>query len=238
MKRLAAELLGTFALVFAGTGAIIINDLRNGVITHVGVALTFGLVVLAMIYAVGDVSGAHLNPAVTLGFCAARRFPARSALPYIASQCAGAFLASGLLRLLFPDHETLGATLPFGPAMQSFVLEIVLTGMLMFVILSVSIGSKEKGVLAGVAVGSVIAFEALFAGPISGASMNPARSLAPALLSGRLESLWVYLAAPVIGAVVAVPLCACVHDAQCCGGIVSNGGETDERATLQSVAGK
>jgi aquaporin Z len=216
VRRLAAELFGTFALVFAGTGAIVINDVRNGVVTHVGVALTFGLVVLAMIYAVGDVSGAHLNPAVTLGFFASRRFPARSVLPYIVSQCIGAFLASGLLLLLFPDHQTLGATFPFGSDIQSFVLEVVLTGLLMFVILSVSTGSKEKGILAGVAVGSVIAFEAMFAGPISGASMNPARSLAPAVLAGRLDHLWVYLSAPVVGSLLAVAACMCVHDKGCC----------------------
>src|SRR5437867_4229418 len=144
MKKLVAELLGTFALVFAGTGAIVINDVSGGTVSHVGVALTFGLVVLAMIYAVGDVSGAHLNPAVTVGFCLARRLPAGHVLPYVASQCAGAFLASGLLRLLFPPHATLGATLPAGPAAQSFILEFVLTLLLMFVILSVSTGAKEK----------------------------------------------------------------------------------------------
>ncbi len=216
MRRLAAELLGTFALVFAGTGAIVINDVSGGTVSHVGIALTFGLIVLAMIYAVGDVSGAHLNPAVTLGFFASRRFEGRWVVPYIASQCAGALIASLALRLMFPTNATLGATLPAGDAMQSFVLEAVLTFLLMFVILSVSTGSKEKGVLAGVAVGSVIALEALFAGPISGASMNPARSLAPALVSLRLESLWVYLTAPVLGACAGVLACRCVQEPGCC----------------------
>jgi aquaporin Z len=216
MRKLAAELFGTFALVFAGTGAIVINDVSGGTVTHVGIALTFGLIVLAMIYAVGDVSGAHLNPAVTLGFFAARRFEGRWVVPYIVSQCAGALLASFALRLLFPTNATLGATLPAGDAVQSFVLEAILTLLLMFVILSVSTGSKEKGVLAGVAVGSVIALEALFAGPISGASMNPARSLAPALVSLRLESLWVYLAAPVLGACAGVLACRCVQEPGCC----------------------
>jgi len=197
--------LGTFTLVFAGTGAIVINDVTGGRVTHLGVALTFGLVVLALIYALGHISGAHLNPAVTLGFWAARRLPAREVFPYIASQCAGALLASAVLRLLFDNRAALGATLPFGSEMQSFVLEALLTGILMFVILNVSSGPKEVGVMAGIAVGAVIALEAAFAGPISGASMNPARSLAPALVSGNLQSLWVYMLAPTLGAVLAVP---------------------------------
>lgn len=215
-RRLAAEAFGTFALVFAGTGAIVVNAASGGQVTHVGVALTFGLIVLAMIYAVGDVSGAHLNPAVTLGFVLAGRFPARRAVPYMLAQVAGAVAASGVLRALFPDHPTLGATLPAGPAAQSFVFEVVLTLMLMFVILSVSTGAKEKGVLAGVAVGSVVALEALFAGPISGASMNPARSLAPAVVSGTLDHLWLYLVAPPVGAGLAVAVCACIHGPGCC----------------------
>ena len=217
MPRYAAEFIGTFCLVFAGTGAIISDQVSGGAITHAGVALTFGLVVLAMIYTLGDVSGAHLNPAVTLGFAAARRFPLASVLPYIASQCAGAFAASGLLRVLFPKNELLGATLPAGTAWQSFVLEVVLTGILMFVILSVSTGAKEKGITAGIAVGAVIGLEAMFAGPICGASMNPARSLAPAIVSGHFEHLWVYLTAPVLGALVVVPACTLVRGPACCG---------------------
>jgi len=218
MRQLCAELFGTFVLVFAGTGAIVINEVTGGTVTHVGIALTFGLVVLAMIYAVGDVSGCHLNPAVTLGFYAARRFDRRRVAPYIAVQCAGAMLASLALRLMFPSNQTLGATLPAGDAAQSFVLEFLLTLILMFVILSVSTGSKEKGILAGVAVGAVIALEALFAGPISGASMNPARSLAPALVSLRFDSLWIYLAAPILGACASVLACRCVQEPGCCCG--------------------
>lgn len=194
-----AEAIGTFCVVFAGTGAIIINDVSGGIVSHVGIALTFGLVVMAMIYAVGDKSGAHLNPAVTLGFWIAKRLPSISVAPYVVSQLVGAFAASGLLRLLF-THKTLGATHPAGPAAQTFALETVLTAMLMFVILGVATGAKEKGILAGVAIGGVVAFEALFAGPISGASMNPARSLAPAVLSGSMGDVWVYIAAPTLGA--------------------------------------
>lgn len=216
MKKFAAEAIGTFALVFAGTGAIVINQASQGVVTHVGIALTFGLVVLAMIYTLGEVSGAHLNPAVTLGFCASGRMPWGEALPYVASQCAGAFAASGLLWVLFPKDATLGATLPAGTAMQSFILEVVLTAILMFVILNVSTGAKEKGITAGIAVGAVIALEALFAGPICGASMNPARSLAPAVVSGHLEHLWIYVLAPVLGAQLAVPACRCVQSEGCC----------------------
>ncbi len=205
MKPLGGELLGTFLLVFAGTGAMVVND-ATGALTHVGVALTFGLVVLALIYALGDVSGAHLNPAVTLGFWLARRFPTRQVLPYLLAQCAGALLASGLLRALFPTDAGLGSTHPAGAVLQSFVLEGVLTFFLMFVILAVSTGSREKGAMAGIAVGAVIGLEALFAGPICGASMNPARSLGPALVSGHLGGLWIYLGAPVLGSALAVPV--------------------------------
>jgi aquaporin NIP len=205
MRRDAAEFFGTFTLVFAGTGAIVINSVSGGTVSHVGIGLVFGLVVMAMIYAVGEVSGAHLNPAVTLGFFLARRFPASSVLPYILSQCAGAFLASLILNLLFGNAAHLGATLPAGPDSQSFVLELVLTAMLMFVILSVATESKEQGLMAGIAIGATVGLEALFAGPICGASMNPARSLAPALVSGHTTSLWIYLTAPFLGAVIAVP---------------------------------
>jgi len=216
VKKLAGEFIGTFSLVFAGTGAIVVNETSNGAVTHVGVALTFGLVVLAMIYTVGDISGAHLNPAVSLGFFAARRFSMREVIPYIVSQCAGAFAASGVLRLLFPRDATLGATLPAGSATQSFVLELILSAILMFVILSVSTGAAEKGITAGIAVGSVIGLEAMFAGPICGASMNPARSLAPAVVSQDLSSLWIYLVAPTTGALLAVIGCRCVREEGCC----------------------
>lgn len=215
MNKWLAEALGTFAMVFAGTGAIVVNDVAGGAVTHVGVAATFGLVVMAMIYAVGDVSGAHLNPAVTFGFWLAKRLPGRAVLPYVLSQVLGAVVASGLLRLTFPAHASLGATLPAGPVCQSLIFEAVLTAILMFVILSVASGPKENGLMAGIAIGGVVGLEAMFAGPVCGASMNPARSLAPALVSGHLTHLWVYLVAPPLGAAVAVACFRGVH-----GGIV------------------
>jgi MIP family channel proteins len=217
VRTLVAEAFGTFCLVFAGTGAIIINDVSGGTVTHVGVALTFGLIVLAMIYALGDLSGCHLNPAVTLGFLAAGRLGRGRVVPYILAQVVGALLASFLLRVMFPLHSTLGATFPAGTAVQSWVLEVVLTLILMVVILSVSSGAKEKGLLAGVAIGAVIALEALFAGPVSGASMNPVRSLAPAIVAWKLDHLWVYFTAPVVGSLMGVAICMVIHEpGDCC----------------------
>jgi aquaporin NIP len=215
-QKLTAEFFGTFGLVFAGTGAIVINDVSGGMVTHVGVALTFGLIVLAMIYTFGDISGAHLNPAVSIAFYISGRFPAGLLPGYIFAQLIGAFSASAVLKFLFPEHTTLGTTLPAGLAMQSFVLELLLTFFLMLAILNVSTGAKEKGITAGIVVGSVIGLEAMFAGPITGASMNPARSLAPALVSGNLQHLWIYVIAPVLGAALAVLGCRCVQNADCC----------------------
>lgn len=215
-QHLLAEFLGTFMLIFAGTGAIIINDVSGGAITHLGIALTFGLIVLAVIYTYGDVSGAHINPAVTIAFWLAGRFPGKHVLPYIAVQCAGGIAASLALKLIFPAHPTLGATSPGGSALQSFALELILSWWLMTVILAVAHGAKEKGVVAGIVIGAVVLLEALFAGPISGASMNPARSLAPALLSWHLADLWIYLCAPVLGMALAVWSCRGVSDSHCC----------------------
>lgn len=213
LRKFLAEFLGTFALVFAGTGAIVVNAEFSGAITHVGVALTFGLIVLAMVHTLGDVSGAHMNPAVTLAFAVAGLFPFAEVLLYIAAQFSGAVLASLTLHFLFPQNTTLGATLPAGCALQSFMLEIILSGLLMFVILNVSQGAKEKGIIAGMVVGAVIALAALFAGPVCGASMNPARSLGPAIVSGNIHHLWIYLTAPFAGMLAAISLYRVVRPA-------------------------
>jgi aquaporin NIP len=206
MRNYIAELAGTFALVFCGTGAIIIDQQSGGAVTHVGVAITFGLIVMSMIYALGNISGAHLNPAVSIAFTIARRFPVKRLPGYIISQLVGALLASSVLKFLFPADGLLGATMPAGTEMQSLILELILTFFLMLVIINVAVGSKEQGMFAGLAIGAVVGLEAMFAGPICGASMNPVRSIAPSIVSGHLEHLWIYVLAPVIGAALAIPL--------------------------------
>ena len=203
-----AEAAGTFILVFAGTSAIVVNTVTHGQITHVGIALTFGLVVTALIYALAPISGAHFNPAVTMGFYWAgatdRNEKGRRAGFYILAQLVGACLASLLVRGIFGNIAHLGATLPVpNQAMQSFYLEVILTFILVLVIQMVSANGTT---LAGLAIGAVVGLEALFAGPICGASMNPARSLAPALVSGHFDSLWIYLTAPFVGSAIAVGL--------------------------------
>lgn len=204
MNKYLAEAIGTFALVFCGTGAIIINQETAGVITHSGIAITFGLIVATMIYTLGDISGAHLNPAVTIAFCIAKVFPLKELLPYLVSQAAGAFIASFTLHYLFPANLRLGSTVPAGTPLQSFILEFILTFILMLVIMRVAKDGKEQGLFAGIAIGSVVLLEAMFAGPVCGASMNPIRSVAPAVVSGTTQSLWVYLLAPTLGAILAV----------------------------------
>jgi aquaporin Z len=215
-RLLLAECLATFMLVFAGTGAIIINDVYGGVITHIGIAAVFGLVVLTIIYTYGDISGAHVNPAVTIAFWLAKRFPGRWVTPYVICQCGGALLASLVWSLYFPQHDTLGASLPALDSLPVFVLELLLTWWLMTVILGVSEGAKEKGLVAGIVIGGVVALEAAFAGPVTGASMNPARSLGPALISGNVYTLWIYILAPIAGAALAVFTCRFVKGPQCC----------------------
>jgi aquaporin Z len=215
-KRFISEIIGTFALVFCGTGAMVINDFTGGTVTHVGVAITFGLIVMGMIYAFGDISGAHMNPAVTIGFAYAKKFPWKEVPSYVLAQLIGAFLASGILLYLFPESQTLGATVTGLSALKVFILEIILSFFLMVVIINVSTGSKEIGLVAGIAIGSVVLLEAMFAGPITGASMNPARSIAPAVVSGNIADLWIYIFAPIIGCVLAVVSCKLVKDEQCC----------------------
>ncbi|MEO9885417.1 MAG: MIP family channel protein [Balneola sp.] len=202
MRKYVAEFIGTFALVFCGTGAIVINDVTGGTITHVGIAITFGLIVTAMIYAFGKISGAHINPAVSIAFAVTDRFDEKQVAPYIVAQLAGGIFASVILAFLFQEHEGLGTTLPAGDWHQTFILEIILTYFLMVVILFVS-QNKAVTEFTGLAVGFVVLLEAMFAGPITGASMNPARSIAPALISGNLTHLWMYIIAPVIGALLA-----------------------------------
>ncbi len=205
-RNYVAELIGTFALVFCGTGAIVIDQQSGGVVTHVGVAITFGLIIMSMIYSLGNISGAHLNPAVSIAFTISGRFPLNRLPGYVISQLSGALLASFTLKYLFASSQFLGATIPMGTDMQSFILEAILTFFLMLVIMSVANGSKEQGMFAGLAIGAVVGLEAMFAGPICGASMNPARSIAPAIASGHLEHLWIYVVAPVMGAVLAIPI--------------------------------
>jgi MIP family channel proteins len=211
-----AEGLGTFGLVFAGCGAIMIDTLSGGQITHVGVGLVFGLIITVMIYAFGHISGAHFNPAVTLAFVLVRHFPVRRLIGYWIAQLLGATLAAGCLRLLFGNVAHLGATLPTGSggAWQSFGLEALLTFFLMIVIMAMATDTRAVGQAAALAIGATVALEALFAGPICGASMNPVRSLGPALLSGTWTAQWVYLIAPPLGAVAGALLYRWMREAE------------------------
>ena len=201
-RALLAELIGTAALVFAGCGAIMV-DAKTQALGHVGVAISFGLVIMVMIYAVGHVSGAHFNPAVTLAFATTRHFPRPRVPLYWAAQAAGAILAALFLRASLGDIAHVGATLPSGSDAQSFVWEVLLTFLLMFVIMAVATDTRAVGEAAAIAIGATVGLDAMFGGPISGASMNPARSLGPALVSGDLHALWLYLIAPLLGAVIA-----------------------------------
>jgi MIP family channel proteins len=199
LRRLAAESIGTFALVFAGCGAVMV-EAKTQALGQVGVALSFGLVIMVMIYAVGHVSGAHFNPAVTFAFALTRHFPWPRAAAYWLAQLGGALIAAAILRGSLGDVADVGTTLPSGSQGQSFLWEVVLSFFLMFVIMAVATDTRAVGEAAAIAIGGTIALDALVGGPISGASMNPARSLAPALVSGNLHALWIYLLAPVVGA--------------------------------------
>lgn len=218
MKRYIGELIGTFSMVFCGTGAMTINEITGGEVSHVGVAITWGLIVMAMIYAFGDISGAHFNPAVTIAFAYAKKFDWKEVPKYLLFQCLGAILASAILFVLFPDSKELGATFPaenFQP-WRAFILELLLTFFLMLVVINVSTGSKEVGTMAGIAIGGVVLLEAMFAGPLTKASMNPARTLGPAIFSGKWQDSWLYFTAPFAGAILAVISCKLVKDEQCC----------------------
>jgi len=215
MKKYLSEIIGTFSMIFCGCGAMVINDFTGGIITHPGVAITWGLIVMTMIYAFGDISGAHFNPAVTVGFAVAKKFSWKEVPKYIVAQFTGAFAASLLLLYLFPDSD-LGATIPTIEPIKVFIIELLLSFFLMVVIINVSTGSKEIGPIAGIAVAGVILLEAMFAGPLTKASMNPIRSLAPALASGNFTDLWVYLTAPFLGMLLAVFSCKLVKEDNCC----------------------
>jgi MIP family channel proteins len=199
LRRAGAELVGTYALVTAGCGAIIVNS-STGTLTHVGVALTFGLIIMVMVAATGHVSGAHFNPAVTLAFTLTRHFPWRDVLAYVGAQLLGAVTGAVTLQILFGPVANLGATLPAGSAWQSFGIEVLLTAVLMFVIIAVATDTRAAGQLAALAIGAAVALDAMWGGPISGASMNPARSFGPALIAGVWRDQWVYWVGPIIGA--------------------------------------
>ncbi len=201
LRRAGAELVGTYALVTAGCGAIVVNS-SGGVLTHIGVAFTFGLIIMVMIAATGHLSGAHFNPAVTVAFALTRHFSWRDVPLYIGGQLLGAIAGALTLRALFGDVANLGATVPSGSTLQSFGLEIVLSAFLMFVIMAVATDTRAVGQLAALAIGGTVALDALWGGPISGASMNPARSLGPALVAGVWRDQWIYLVAPVVGATI------------------------------------
>lgn len=202
LRRLVAEAIGTFALVFAGCGAIMV-DRKTGQLGHVGVAITFGLVIMFGIYAVGHISGAHFNPSVTFAFALSRHFPWSRAVGYWSAQLAGALAAAAILRGSLGNRADVGATLPSGSQAQSFLWELILTFFLMFVIMAVATDTRAVGEAAALAIGGTVLFDAMFGGPVSGASMNPARSFGPAVVSGNLHALWLYIVAPVCGASLA-----------------------------------
>jgi MIP family channel proteins len=201
-RALVGELIGTAALVFAGCGAIMV-DAKTQALGHIGVAISFGLVIMVMVYAVGHVSGAHFNPAVTFAFALTRHFPWRRVWLYWGAQATGAILAALFLRASLGDIAHVGASLPSGSQVQSFTWELLLTFVLMFVIMAVATDTRAVGEAAAIAIGGAVGLDAMFGGPISGASMNPARSLGPALVSGDLHALWLYLVAPPLGAAIA-----------------------------------
>jgi aquaporin NIP len=202
-RRAAAEAIGAFALVFAGCGAIVTEAEHPGTLGTIGIALVFGLVIMAMVYATGHLSGAHLNPAVTVAFALSRHFPAREAIAYVGAQLLGAVAGAALLLAIWPSGPAaLGTTMPSVAAGSAFAYEAVLTAILMFTIMAVATDTRAVGAGAAIAIGGAVGLDALFGGPITGASMNPARSIGPALVSGHLHDLWIYIAAPLAGAAI------------------------------------
>ena len=212
MKKYLSECIGTFILLFVGTGSVIV-DQQTHALGLVGIAAVWGLVIVALIYSFGDISGTHINPAVTIAFAVDKRFEWKEVPAYLGSQLLGAFMASGLLKFLFPDNKTLGITQPLpGGEMQSFILEVVMTFILLMIILRVSTGAKEKGITAGLVIGATVCLLVLFGGPISGASLNPTRSIAPAIVTGNFQNLWIYLTAPTLGALLGVLVHRVLHN--------------------------
>ena len=212
MKKYLSEFIGTFILLFAGTGVVVVNQLTNGVVTLPGIAACWGLIIIATVYAFGDISGNHINPAVTIAFAVDKRFEWKEVPGYLAAQLLGAVAASFTLHILFPENISLGLTQPSGAWYQSFILEVLMTFILMMVILRVSTGAKEKGITAGIVIGATVWFLVLFGGPVSGCSLNPTRSLAPALITLNFQSLWIYLTAPFAGALLAVLVHRLLHE--------------------------
>ena len=202
-RRCVAEFIGPFGLLFAGAGAVMINEVSGGAITNVGIGLVFGLTVAAMIFSLGHISGAHINPAVTLGFALARHFPWKMTPLYWGSQLLGATAACLVLRGLFGNVADIGATLPGAEVWVVAAFEALLTFFLMFVIMAMATDVRAVGTAAALAIGATVGLEAIFGGPISGASMNPARSFGPALVSGNWTAHWAYWVGPVMGAAVA-----------------------------------
>jgi aquaporin NIP len=200
-RRCLAETLGTFALVFAGCGAIVVNSERGGSLGAVGIAAAFGLVIMALVYATGHLSGAHVNPAVTLAFVTSRHFPARDALAYIPSQAVGAAGAAVALRVAWEGTPAnLGATVPSVGVGPALLYEFLMTALLMFVVMAVATDTAAVGAAAAIAIGGTVALDSLFGGGVTGASMNPARSFGPALVASEWTDFWIYLVAPVAGA--------------------------------------
>jgi len=215
LKKYLTELIGTFALVFFGTGAIVVNEFHPGLLGHLGISLVFGLIVMTVIYSIGDVSGAHINPAVSFAFFLAKKICLKDTVFYTISQLVGAALASLLLRSFFRGSDSLGATIPTLDPLAAFILEVIISFYLMFVILHVATGSQEKGLMAGVAVGGTVLISSLFAGPLTGASMNPARTFGPALINLDLKYLWLYFISTYLGMSLAVISCLLIRNNKC-----------------------